>query len=101
MAKTTNEQSLHTIRMAVKRKMTTQNASEGLPWWYSDKNQPSNAGDSGRSLVRKTPHVARQLGREATTTEPACLEPVVHNRRSLRMATKSSTPSLELEKACT
>ena len=34
-------------------------------------------------------------------TEPACLEPVVPNRRSLLMATKSSTHSLELEKACT
>ena len=27
--------------------MITQNASEGLPWWYSDKNQPSDAGDMG------------------------------------------------------
>ena len=49
----------------------------------------------------KTPHVTRQLSQDATATEPACLEPVVHNRRSPHMATKSSSPSLEPEKDCT
>ena len=32
-----------------------------------------------RALVREDPHAAEQLGPCATTTEPACLEPVSHN----------------------
>ena len=71
-----------------------------FPGGTVDKNQPSDAEDMGDPWSRKTPHFARQPSQDATTTEPACLEPVVCNR-SPCMAAKSRTHSLELEKACT
>ena len=71
-----------------------------FPGGTVDKNQPSDAEDMGDPWSGKTPHFARQPSQDATTTDPACLEPVVRNR-SPCMAAKSRTHSLELEKACT
>ena len=44
------------------------------------KNLPANAGDSGFDpWSRKIPHATRQLSAHHTSTEPMCLEPVLHN----------------------
>ena len=45
-------------------------------------NLPANAGDHGfEPRSGKIPHAAEQLSLRATTTEPARLEPVLHNGR--------------------
>ena len=45
-------------------------------------NLPANAGDHGfEPRSGKIPHAAEQLSPRATTTEPARLEPVLHNGR--------------------
>ena len=44
------------------------------------KNPSTNAGDMGSSPGLGRSHMPRSLC--ATTTEPACLEPVLHNKRS-------------------
>ena len=45
-------------------------------------NLPANARDTGSSPGSgKIPHSVVQLGPLATTTEPAHLEPVLHNKR--------------------
>ena len=46
------------------------------------KNPPANAGHGFKPWSGKIPHAAEQLSPCATTTEPARLEPVLHNKRS-------------------
>ena len=49
------------------------------------KNPPADAGGHGfEPWTRKIPRAAEQLSPCATTTEPACLEPVLRNKRSHR-----------------
>ena len=47
------------------------------------KNLPSNAGDAGSipGWETKIPHAAGQVSPRAATTEPARLEPGLHNKR--------------------
>ena len=46
----------------------------GLPWWFSHEEFDPWCG--------KIPHALEQLSLCTTTTEPTCLEPVLHNKRS-------------------
>ena len=47
------------------------------------KNLPANAGDTGSIPGQKTKlsHAVGPLSPCATTTEPVCLQPVLHNKR--------------------
>ena len=55
----------------------------GFPGGAVVENLPANAGDMGSSPGLGRSHIAaEQLGPWATITEPARLEPVLHNRRS-------------------
>ena len=55
----------------------------GFPGGAVVKNLPANAGDTGSSPGLGRSHMphAEQLGPWATITEPAHLEPVLHNKR--------------------
>ena len=55
----------------------------GLPWWRSGWESACQCKGHGfEPWSGKIPHAAEQLGPWATTTEPACLEPVLRNKRS-------------------
>ena len=59
-------------------------------------------GTQVRALVWEDPHAPEQLGPWATTTEPACLEPVLRNKRgrdSERPAHRDEEWPPQLEKA--
>ena len=54
----------------------------GLPWWRSGWESACQCRGHGfEPWSGKIPHAAEQLGPCATTTEPACLEPVPRNKR--------------------
>ena len=54
----------------------------GLPWWRSGWESACQCRGHGfEPLSGKISHAAEQLGPWATITEPACLEPVLHNKR--------------------
>ena len=54
----------------------------GLPWWHSGWESACQCrGHRFEPWSGKIPHAAEQLGPWATTTEPAHLEPVLHNKR--------------------
>ena len=54
----------------------------GFPGGAAVENLPANAGDTCSSpWSGKIPHAAEHLGPWATTTEPAHLERVLHNKR--------------------
>ena len=54
----------------------------GFPGGAVVENLPANAGENGfEPWSGRVPHAAEQLGPCATTTEPAHLEPVLHNKR--------------------
>ena len=56
--------------------------SAGLPWWRSGWESACQCSGHGfEPWSGKIPHAAEQLGPWATTTEPARLEPVLHNKR--------------------
>ena len=58
------------------------NMSQGLPWWCSGWESACQCREHGfEPWSGKIPHATEQLGPWATTTEPAHLEPVLHNRR--------------------
>ena len=78
----------------------------GLPWWRSGWESACQCrGHRFEPWSGKIPHAAEQLGPWATTTEPACLEPVLRNKRGRdrgpRTAMKSGPRSPQLEKALT
>ena len=54
----------------------------GLPWWRSGWESACQCRGHGfEPWSGKIPHAAEQLGPWATITEPARLEPVLHNKR--------------------
>ena len=54
----------------------------GLPCWHSGWESACQCRGHGfEPLSGKIPHATEQLGPWATITEPACLEPVLRNRR--------------------
>ena len=54
----------------------------GLPWWRSGWESACQCRGHGfKPWSGKIPHAEEQLGLWATTTEPACLEPVLRNKR--------------------
>ena len=54
----------------------------GLPWWRSGWESACQCRGHGfEPWSGKIPHTAEQLGLWATITEPACLEPVLRNKR--------------------
>ena len=54
----------------------------GLPWWHSRWESACQCRGHGfEPWSGKIPHAVEQLGPWATTTEPACLEPVLCNKR--------------------
>ena len=54
----------------------------GLPWWRSGWESACQCRAHGfESWSGKIPHATEQLGPWATITEPARLEPVLHNKR--------------------
>ena len=56
--------------------------SPGLPWWHSGWESACQCRGHGfEPWSGKIPHAAEQLGPWATITEPARLEPVLHNKR--------------------
>ena len=56
----------------------------GLPWWRSGWESACQCRGHGfEPWSEKIPHAAEQLGPWATITEPARLEPVLHNKRGL------------------
>ena len=55
--------------------------NQGLPWWRSGWQSACQCrGHWFEPWSGRIPHAAEQLGPWATTTEPACLEPVPHNK---------------------
>ena len=61
---------------------TIKNGSRGLPWWRSGWESACQCRAHGfEPWSGKIPHAAEQLGPWATTTESACLEPVLRNKR--------------------
>ena len=78
--------------------------NEGLPWWSSGKNPPSNAGDSGLIPGQRTKiaHAAGQLSPRATNYRahvpwsPGVLEPPRHHYRD--HVPWSPAPQLEKRK---
>ena len=58
------------------------NHALGLPWWRSGWESACQCRGHGfEPWSGKIPHAAEQLGPWATTTEPACLEPELRNKR--------------------
>ena len=54
----------------------------GLPWWRSGWESACQCRGHGfEPWSGEIPHATEQLGPWATTTEPACLEPVLRNKR--------------------
>ena len=54
----------------------------GLPWWRSGWESACQCRGHGfEPWSGKIPHAAEQQSPWATTTEPACLEPVLRNKR--------------------
>ena len=54
----------------------------GLPWWRSGWESACQCREHGfEPWSGKIPHAVEQLGPWATITEPARLEPVLHNKR--------------------
>ena len=54
----------------------------GLPWWHSGWESACQCRGHGfEPWSGKIPHATEQLGLWATITEPACLEPVLRNKR--------------------
>ena len=54
----------------------------GLPWWRSGWESACQCRAHGfESWSGKIPHAAEQVSLCTTTTEPACLEPVLRNKR--------------------
>ena len=85
---------------------------EGFPGSAVVKNPPANAGDTGSSPGRGRSHMPQSnkahepqllslcsTAHEPQLLKPTCLEPVLHNKRSPRTATKSNPLSPQLEKA--
>ena len=65
------------VRMASIKKQ-----NEGLPWWRSGWESACQCRGHGfEPWSGKIPHAVEQLSPCATTTEPACLEPVLRNKR--------------------
>ena len=65
-----------------RNKINIQNSIVGLPWWRSGwESACQYRGHGFEPWSGKIPHAAEQLGPWATTTEPACLEPVLCNKR--------------------
>ena len=61
---------------------THENMLKGLPWWRSGWESACQCGGHGFGpLSGRIPRAAEQLGPWATTTEPACLELVLRNKR--------------------
>ena len=57
-------------------------ALSGLPWWRSGWESACQCRGHGfEPWSGKIPHAVEQLGPCVTTTEPARLEPVLHNKR--------------------
>ena len=55
---------------------------QGLPWWCSGWESAYQCRGHGfEAWSGRIPHAAEQLGPWATITEPARLEPVLHNKR--------------------
>ena len=77
----------------------------GLPWWRSGWESACQCGGHGfEPWSGKIPHATEQLGRWATITEPARLEPVLRNERGhdneARATAMKSGPHLpQLERA--
>ena len=77
----------------------------GLPWWRSGWESACQCGGHGfEPWPGKIPHATAWLGPWATIVEPACLEPVLRNKRGrdserLRTAMKSGPHLPQLEKA--
>ena len=64
------------------RKIWIKNTQRGLPWWRSGWESACQCRGHGfEPGSGKIPHAAEQLGPWATITEPARLEPVLHNKR--------------------
>ena len=73
----TKMESSETSKIFIRKKRST-----GLPWWRSGWESACQCRGHGfEPWSGKTPHAAEQLGPWATTTEPACLEPVLRNKR--------------------
>ena len=61
---------------------TFKKETHGLPWWRSGWESACQCRGHGfEPWSGKIPHAAERLGPWATITEPASLEPVLHNRR--------------------
>ena len=79
--------------------------SWGLPWWCSGWESACQCRGHGfEPWSGKIPHATEQLSPWATTTEPARLEPVLHNKRGRNSERpvhrdKSGPRSPQLEKA--
>ena len=64
------------------KKILVKKRKGGLPWWRSGWESACQCRGCGfEPWSGKIPHAAEQLGPWATITEPACLEPVLRNKR--------------------
>ena len=74
-------------------------SSEGLPWWSSGKELPSNAGDAGLipGQGTKIPHTTGQLSPRTTTTELALLYERAHVPQTTEL-TRPGVCAPQLEK---
>ena len=65
-----------------KNNYNNQNYIWGLPWWCSGWESACQCRGHGfEPWSGKVPHAVEQMGPWATITEPACLEPVLRNKR--------------------
>ena len=80
------------LSMTPRAEILTRKMFRGFPGGTVVKNPPANAGDTGSSPGPGGSHMPRSneahapqlLSLHATTTEPACLQPVLCSRRSHR-----------------
>ena len=76
-----NSQGMETTSVSVNRWMHKDDVV-GLPWWHSGWESTCQCRGHGfEPWSGKIPHATEQLGPWATTTEPAHLEPLLHNKR--------------------
>ena len=75
-------QFLHLLILRKTLKPLTKMSIPGLPWWCSGWESACQCRGHGfEPWSGKIPHAAEQLGPWATISEPACLEPVLRNKR--------------------
>ena len=79
---TAQKQRIFSLILILSFNLLIQKEITGLPWWRSGWESACQCRGHGfEPWSGRIPHAAEQLGPWATITEPARLEPVLHNKR--------------------